>query len=155
MKDMPCLSSISARTALAIVSTSRQALAQQMKSEQALSAEAGGLEELLSRRQRDGPVGGRGGRSGGGGATAAYSDGRDGSTEDGVLESNIVGYPESDDDDNSNVREVGTTLPTELFELRRQLNFLRNEFSSSVSLFLCVFCFLFCFWGFCCCFFVG
>ncbi|GFR74015.1 pericentriolar material 1 protein, partial [Elysia marginata] len=51
--------------------------------------------------------------------------------ESRVLKSNIVGYPESDDEDNSNVRELGavSSLPNDLQELRRQLNFLRNEFS--------------------------
>ena len=52
----------------------------------------------------------------------------------GQLKSNIVGYPESDDDDNSNVREEGAPgMPTELMELKRQLNFLRNEFTAQVS----------------------
>ena len=51
--------------------------------------------------------------------------------ESRVLKSNIVGYPESDDEDNSNVRELGAvaSLPNDLQELKRQLNFLRNEFS--------------------------
>ncbi|XP_055893780.1 pericentriolar material 1 protein-like isoform X2 [Biomphalaria glabrata] len=47
-------------------------------------------------------------------------------SEDGrVLKSNIVGYPVSDDEDNSKV----DTLPNELVELKRQLNYLKNEFS--------------------------
>lgn len=47
---------------------------------------------------------------------------------DRQLKSNIVGYPESDDEDNSNVREV-ENLPTDLQEIRQQLNYLKNEFS--------------------------
>ena len=60
-----------------------------------------------------------------------------GGGDNGVLESNIVGYPESDDDDNTNVREVeGAMVPNELLELKRQLNILRNEFSQVIH-FLC------------------
>ncbi|KAK7496607.1 hypothetical protein BaRGS_00012259 [Batillaria attramentaria] len=44
---------------------------------------------------------------------------------EGQLKSNIVGYPESDDDEASNARESDA-----LAELQRQLNYLRNEFSS-------------------------
>lgn len=56
---------------------------------------------------------------------------RGASGESRILKSNIVGYPESDDEDNSNVRELGavSSLPNDLQELKRQLNFLRNEFS--------------------------
>ena len=46
----------------------------------------------------------------------------------GQLKSNIVGYPESDDDETSNAREGDP-----LMELQRQLSFLRNEFSAEVS----------------------
>jgi hypothetical protein len=45
----------------------------------------------------------------------------------GQLKSNIVGYPESDDDETSNARETDP-----LSELQRQLNYLRNEFSAEV-----------------------
>ena len=48
---------------------------------------------------------------------------------EGQLKSNIVGYPDSDDDETSNARE--TTDP--LTELHRQLSFLRNEFTAEVS----------------------
>ena len=47
---------------------------------------------------------------------------------EGQLKSNIVGYPESDDDETSNARETDP-----LTELHRQLSFLRNEFSAEVS----------------------
>lgn len=66
----------------------------------------------------------------GGASWEANGDGVDGGAvgEEKQLKSNIVGYPESDDEDNSKVREVDS-LPTELLELRRQLSYLRNEFS--------------------------
>lgn len=44
---------------------------------------------------------------------------------DGPLKSNIVGYPDSDDDEASNARETDA-----LAELQRQLNYLKNEFSA-------------------------
>ena len=64
-------------------------------------------------------------------AAADNDEERGADGESRVLKSNIVGYPESDDEDNSNVRELGavSSLPNDLQELRRQLNFLRNEFS--------------------------
>ncbi|KAH9492368.1 hypothetical protein Btru_026373 [Bulinus truncatus] len=55
-------------------------------------------------------------------------EGKEASGDSRVLKSNIVGYPVSDDEDNSKVREV-ESLPTELLELKRQLNYLKNEFS--------------------------
>ena len=51
---------------------------------------------------------------------------------EGQLKSNIVGYPESDDDETSNARETDP-----LTELHRQLSFLRNEFSAEVSAYCC------------------
>ena len=51
---------------------------------------------------------------------------------DGQLKSNIVPYPESDDDEMSNAREADP-----LSELQRQLNFLRNEFSPEVCGYVC------------------
>ncbi|XP_005091182.1 pericentriolar material 1 protein isoform X2 [Aplysia californica] len=117
-----------ARAALALVSTNKQIVQKQLMAEQAQSldlmaaiASRGGMaqeedeledneEEEEEEEEQKGAVGG----------------------DSGVLKSNIVGYPESDDEDNSNVREVeGASLPNELLELKRQLNFLRNEFSRS------------------------
>lgn len=48
--------------------------------------------------------------------------------QDRQLKSNIVGYPESDDEDNSKVLGV-EALPNKLLELKRQLTYLKNEFS--------------------------
>lgn len=48
---------------------------------------------------------------------------------EGQLKSNIVGYPESEDDEASNAREMDA-----LTELQRQLSYLRNEFSAEVCL---------------------
>ncbi|PVD34338.1 hypothetical protein C0Q70_05609 [Pomacea canaliculata] len=47
---------------------------------------------------------------------------------EGQLKSNIVGYPESEDDEASNAREMDA-----LTELQRQLSYLRNEFSAERS----------------------
>ncbi|CAG5115100.1 unnamed protein product [Candidula unifasciata] len=47
---------------------------------------------------------------------------------DRQLKSNIVAYPESDDEDNSKVLGM-EALPNKLMELKRQLHYLKNEFS--------------------------
>lgn len=95
-----------ARAALVAVTTDRQILEQKIASQQARAEET----EL--------------------GLAAWEMNGNDDETvgEDRQLKSNIVGYPESDDEDNSKVCEV-ESLPSELMELKRQLNYLRNEFS--------------------------
>ncbi|BFZ15137.1 hypothetical protein BsWGS_18177 [Bradybaena similaris] len=97
-----------ARAALVAVTTDRQILEQKIASQQARAEET----EL--------------------GLAAWEMNGNDDETvgEERQLKSNIVGYPESDDEDNSKVCEV-ESLPSELMELKRQLNYLRNEFSQA------------------------
>lgn len=108
----PCLHFFfSARAALAAVSSDRQFLEAKLQSHKGLTKES------------------QAGLTG-----AEWDDDDDDEEEKGaaggdrVLKSNIVGYPVSDDEDNSNVREV-ESLPNELLELKRQLTYLRNEFS--------------------------
>ncbi|CAG5118204.1 unnamed protein product, partial [Candidula unifasciata] len=99
-----------ARAALVAVATDRQILEQKIASQQAQAddSELGvAVWEMNGTDDESGAVG-----------------------EDRQLKSNIVGYPESDDEDNSKVGDV-ESLPTELMELKRQLNYLRNEFSQA------------------------
>ncbi|XP_059147361.1 pericentriolar material 1 protein-like isoform X2 [Physella acuta] len=101
-----------ARAALAAVSSDRQFLEAKLQSHKGLTKESqaslAGVEwDADDDEEEKGAAGG-----------------------DRVLKSNIVGYPVSDDEDNSNVREV-ESLPNELLELKRQLTYLRNEFSQS------------------------